>query len=210
MNGQPRTTRSIAATTWVNILILGAFTVYFLMKGNYEFLFYAVTLGIAVFIIHRTDRVFHYSNLAKVGFNIWLFLHFSGGTFYFAGTKLYDTILIPLLGDPFNVLKYDQLIHAYCYFVITLFIFSVVMHIADKNANRFLIGLITVLAGSSIGAVNEMIEFSTVVFFDAGEAVGGYYNNAIDLVCNFIGATVAAFVAVGGSRTKAQGLEKAA
>lgn len=210
MDRPAHTTKTIAPTTWINILIIAAFTVFFLLKGNYEFLFYAVTLGIAVYMIHRTDRVFHYSLTAQAGFNLWLLLHFSGGTFYIGGTKLYDLILVPVLGEPFNILKYDQVIHAYCYLVITLFMVSVVMHIADKNANRFLIGLITVLAGSSIGAVNEMIEFSTVVFLDAGDAVGGYYNNALDLVCNFIGATIAAIITVRGKQNAASVIEKAA
>lgn len=29
-----------------------------------------------------------------------------------------------------------------------------------------------------------------VVFFDAGKAVGGYYNTALDLIFNLIGATL--------------------
>lgn len=190
------TKKGIALTTWMNIFIIGVFTTFFLIKGNYEFLFYAFTLGIVVFIIEKTDRIFNYSNLAKVGFNIWLFSHFAGGTFKIAGTKLYDTILVPIYGEPYNILKYDQVIHGYCYFVITLFVYSVVQYISDKKANLLLIGIITVLAGASIGAINEIVEFSTVVLFDAGEAVGGYYNNAIDLIFNFIGAIIAALVIV--------------
>ena len=183
--------KGIALTTWINLLIIGSFTAYFLIKGNWEFLVYACTVGVLIFIIEKTDRIFNYFNLAKIGFNIWLFLHFSGGAFKIAGTKLYDTVLIPIIGEPFNILRYDQIIHGYCYFVITLFMYSIVLYISDKKANKFLIGLITVLAGASIGAINEIIEFSTVVFFDAGEAVGGYYNNALDLVFNFIGAIIA-------------------
>ena len=188
--------KKIALTTWINISIIGFYTVYFLIKGNYEFLFYAFTLGIAVFIIEKTDRKFTYSNLAKIGFNIWLFLHFSGGAFKIAGTKLYATMLIPIIGEPYNILKYDQVIHGYCYFVVTLFVYSIVFYISDKSANKFLIGMITVLAGASIGAINEIIEFLTVVFLNAGEDVGGYYNNAIDLIFNFIGAIIAVFVAI--------------
>jgi hypothetical protein len=75
-------------------------------------------------------------------------------------------------------------------------VYSVVLYISDKKANLLLIGIITVLAGASIGAINEIVEFSTVVLFDAGEAVGGYYNNAIDLIFNFIGAIIAALVIV--------------
>jgi hypothetical protein len=90
--------KRIALTTWVNVFIIGVFTTFFLIKGNYEFLFYAFTLGIVVFIIEKTDRIFNYSNLAKIGFNIWLFSHFSGGTFKIAGTKLYDDLSADLWG----------------------------------------------------------------------------------------------------------------
>jgi putative membrane protein len=105
-------------------------------------------------------------------------------------------MLVPIYGEPFNILKYDQVIHGYCYFVVTLFVYSIVQHISHKKANPFLIGLITVLAGASIGAVNEILEFTTVVLFDAGDAVGGYYNNALDLIFNFIGAVIAACLVV--------------
>lgn len=186
--------RKISISTWINILIILFFLVFFLSKGNYEFLVYAATVGILVFIIEKTDKIFNYSNFAKYGFNLWLFLHFSGGAFKIAGTRLYDYVLIHIIGEPYDILRYDQLIHGYCYFIITMFIYSIVLYISDKKANKFLIYLITVLAGSSIGAVNEIIEFSTVVFFDAGEAVGEYTNNALDLVFNLIGAIIAVLV----------------
>jgi putative membrane protein len=188
--------KGVALTTWVNLFIIGLFTAFFLIKGNYEFLFYAFTLGIVCFIIERTDRIFTYPPLAKIGFNLWVFLHFSGGAFNIAGTKLYDTVLISIIGEPFNLLKYDQVIHGYCYFVITLFMYSVVLYISDRQAPIFLVSLITVLAGASIGAINEIIEFASVVFLDAGQAVGGYYNNALDLVFNFIGAVIAVIIVV--------------
>ena len=146
-------------------------------------------------LIEYSDRIFNYLTIAKYGFNIWLFSHFAGGGFKIAGVKLYDTVLIPLIGEPYNILKYDQLIHAFCYVVITLLIYSIVMSIVDKKANKFVVYLIIVLAGASIGAINEIIEFITVIFFNAGDAVGGYINNALDLVFNFIGAIIAVLIA---------------
>ena len=65
------------------------------------------------------------------------------------------------------------------------------MSIVDKKANKWVVYIIIILAGSSIGAINEIIEFSTVILFDAGHAVGGYYNTLLDLVFNFVGAIVA-------------------
>ena len=40
------------------------------------------------------------------------------------------------------------------------------------------------------GALNEMIEFSAVLMVP-GTNVGGYYNTALDLVSNSIGAVIA-------------------
>jgi uncharacterized membrane protein YjdF len=46
-----------------------------------------------------------------------------------------------------------------------------------------------VLAASSLGAVNEIIEFLAVILLGS-EGVGGYTNTAIDLVANLLGAIV--------------------
>ena len=182
----------------LDIIILLAFTVYFLARQNYEFLFYSLTIGIVIYILFKLDKIYNFSKLAMYGFAGWLFLHFSGGAFKLNGIKLYNSILIPLIGEPYNILRYDQLIHGICYFVITLFVYAVIVKIADKKTNRLTIAVMAVLAGAGIGALNEIIEFITVVFFDAGAAVGDYTNTALDIVFNFIGAIVAV---VFGSKT---------
>tara|TARA_Y100000310_G_scaffold100335_1_gene98197 strand:- start:1641 stop:2129 length:489 start_codon:yes stop_codon:yes gene_type:complete len=156
---------------------------------------YAVSILILIFIVEKTDKIFNYPKLAKWFFSLWLFSHLAGGTFRFAGQRLYDIILIPILAEPFNILKYDQFVHGFCYFVFVLFVYSIVLHISNKKANKFLIAFIAVLAAASIGAINEIIEFITVIFFNAADAVGEYYNTILDLVFNFIGAIIGVFVA---------------
>ena len=171
-------------------IILAFFTIIFLIKTNYEFLLYAAVLLAIIYIIAKTDKIFHYSSFAKWGFGTLLFLHLSGGAFYIKGTRLYDIILIPILGEPFNILKYDQIMHIFIYFVIALFVYAVVIHIVDKKANRIFIGVIAFLATIGLGALYEIIEFSTVVLFSS-TGVGNYYNNALDLIFNAIGALIA-------------------
>ena len=183
--------KKISIPTWINIIILAIFTIVFIARGNYEFLLYIVTIAILVLIIERTDKMFNYPKIAKYGFSLWMLLHFLGASVYIAGEKLYALILIPLIGSPYNIFKYDQFMHFYTYVVITILIYTIVMSIADKKANKWVIYIIVILAGSSIGAINEIIEFSTVILFDAGHAVGGYYNTLLDLVFNFVGAIVA-------------------
>lgn len=182
--------------TWLNFIILAIFAIIFISKQNYEFIIYAVTIGLLILLIEKTNKKFQYSRIAKYGFTIWLLLHFLGGIIKINGIRLYDTILIPILSDPFNVLKYDQVLHLYVYIILTLFIYTIVMSFTDKKANRFVVYLIIILAGSSLGAVNEIIEFFAVIFFDAGATVGGYYNTALDLVFNLLGAIVAVILAV--------------
>ena len=174
--------------------LLLAFTVYFLFKGNYEFLTYTVSIGILIYLLLCTDRIFRYPLLALWGFALWLFLHMAGGSFFFGGVRLYDFILIPLTDAPLHLLRYDQVVHSFCYFVITLLTYALVNSIVAQEAKAFLVMLITFLAGIGIGAINEIIEFSTVVFFGS-TGVGDYYNNAMDLVFNGMGALVAVIMA---------------
>ncbi len=184
----------ISKPTLVNIVLLGGFTIYFLVPPNFEFLIYAVTLSAVIYLIERTDRVFGYGLPAKIGFSTWLFLHLGGGAFHINGGRWYDTILIDIVGEPYNILRYDQALHTFCYFVITLFIYAVVRHIGKEKANRLVICLITALAAMGVSATNEIIEFSAVVVFNS-DGVGGYYNTALDLVFNLTGVIPAIAVA---------------
>ncbi len=182
---------------YFSALILAVFTIRYLFTKNFEFLTYTVTLGILIYLIAISDKKFNYSSLAKWGFAVWLFSHLAGGSFKIGETRLYDFILINFIGEPFNILRYDQVVHAFCYFVITLFVYAIVVSISkktEKKSDLFIIGLITFLGGMGIGGLNEIIEFSTVAFFNA-TGVGNYYNNALDLVFNAIGALLAVFFA---------------
>lgn len=184
----------LSRTTLANIVVLCGFTVFFLLKANYEFLIYAVTLGVAIYLIERTDKIFHFSRLAKVGFGVWLFLHLAGGAFHINGERVYDTMLVSILGEPYHIFKFDQAIHMFCYFVITLFLYSMVVYISADRASRIVTLIIAGLASMGVSALNEIIEFSAVVFFNS-EGVGGYYNNSLDLVFNLIGILAAVAVA---------------
>jgi hypothetical protein len=47
-----------------------------------------------------------------------------------------------------------------------------------------------ILISLGIGALNELIELIAVVFLGATEGVGGYINNALDIVFNLFGAVI--------------------
>lgn len=184
----------ISKLTLVNIVVLAGFTVYYLVQRNSEFLIYVVTLSAVIYLIEKTDRIFNYGLPAKISFNIWLFLHLGGGAFHINGQRWYDMILIDIVGEPYHILKYDQAIHTFCYFAITLFIYTVVRHISKENANRLAICLITALAAMGVSATNEIVEFSAVVVFGS-TGVGDYFNNALDLVFNLAGVIPAITIA---------------
>lgn len=179
---------------WASLVVLIIFTLRYVLTKNYEFLTYIAVLGAVIFFIIKSDKIFSYTDVAKWGFAIWMFLHMAGGSFYINGIKLYDTMLIKILPDPYNILKFDQLVHAFCYFVIALFVYSIVKSIAKKEVKTKTFFVIVVLAATGIGAINEIIEFLTVALFGA-TGVGGYFNNALDLIFNLAGAIVAVFYA---------------
>lgn len=178
-----------------SIFILLAFTIIFVLKGNYEFLTYTFSIGILIWAIIVSDKIFNYPPLAKLGFAIWLLLHFLGGSLKIFGTRLYDLILINLVGAPLNIFRYDQFMHIFCYFVFVFFVYAIASHYLKEKSSKLALFFIIVLIAEGIGALNEIIEFSTVVFFNA-IGVGDYYNNALDLVFNLIGAMIGGWIAI--------------
>jgi len=165
------------------------FVLWAIVKGNFEFIAYAGAVVVILALLHYFDSRFNFSNFALWGFNIWVLLHIFGGLFEVNGKVLYNFILIPIVGEPYSILKYDQLVHVYCYFIFALLVWSVVSKIADKKASFGVLAFIAVMTAAGIGGLNEIIEFSTTLFFDNN--VGGYVNTALDFVSNLIGALLA-------------------
>jgi hypothetical protein len=168
--------------------LVAVFFLVCLFSGNYEFLVYAAALVVLIVLIHKTDPVFDYESLALWSFVAWVIMHLAGGFLKVGDSVLYDLVLIPIVGEPYSVLKFDQFVHAFCYFFFSLLVYSVVEKVVAKNANKLAVSILVVLAAIGIGSINEIIEFTTTIFWDTG--VGGYVNNSIDLVANLIGAVI--------------------
>lgn len=165
------------------------FTIFGLLQRNGEFLIYSSTIIVLMIIIHKTDSIFNFSKLGLWGFNAWLGLHIIGGFASIGGTRMYDFVLLNIIGDPYNIFKYDQFVHIFCYVVMGLLMHDVVVKYAKKNASKLAISVIAILAATGIGGLNEIIEFSAVVFMESN-GVGGYFNTALDLVANLLGAII--------------------
>lgn len=165
--------------------------IYFVWSANYEFIIYVFVLfGFFCFVVY-SDKRFGYPKIATWGLMIWAVLHMAGGAIYIKGTRLYDLILWDFVGEPYNILKYDQVIHFYTYFIIGILVYSILRKYFKKES--FLSDLLVVFAASGIGAFYEIVEFSTVVIF-AHTGVGGFYNLMLDLCSNFLGAAVGVLV----------------
>ncbi len=154
---------------------------------NYEILYYSVLIYLAVIVI-----LFLYRDGLNLRFKHYLALsllwvaNLAGSNLYFNGQKLYDIW--------FLWLRYDNIMHLLGCFVIAFLIFAIFerqfMPILNKNPKIFFSMLVLITLG--IGAIYEIIELIAVVLLDAGPRVGTYYNNALDLLYNFVGGSIAA------------------
>lgn len=166
------------------------FCVFYLMQKNYEFIVYlGVVMGI-IWLILATNEKVNYRNDILWGLTIWGFLHLSGGAFSIGGVRLYDYILVPI-SSTLSILRFDQVLHMYGYGLTTYILFFVLKpSLKPKVRHWASLSIIIVLAGTGAGVINEIIEFITSLAMHS-HGVGGYINNSIDLISNFVGAVVA-------------------
>jgi len=169
----------------IGYLIL--FTVLAVFHGNYEFLYYALVMSGLLVLIAIFHLRFYMTGHIITGLSILGFLHVAGGNIHIAGTRLYD---IYLIGSFF---KYDNLVHSFGIFVATFIGYNfLIPHLDQKiKYHRAMLAVILVAVAMGFGSFNEILEFFAVLYLDAGEAVGGYFNNAWDLFYNLMGSIAA-------------------
>jgi hypothetical protein len=168
--------------------------VLFLFNGNIEFSSYGIVTLFLFYIIIWMDKKYNFPLISLWFFSAWIIMHLLGGGIKVLGVRLYDLVLINIIGDPYFILRYDQFVHAYCYFAFgILFYYILKKHM--KNASKTALIVFAILSSLGVGLLNEVIEFGMVVFADAADAVGGYINTALDLVFNLIGAIIGVFFA---------------
>ena len=171
-------------------VLIGLLTLWSVGAANYEFLLYAGATVILLVFLHWTDHLYQFPSLALWGFDVWIVLHILGGLFRVGDGVLYSLVLLPLVDAPYSILKYDQVVHTYLYFVMAFLLWRVVLSVATPQASFAVLATITVLAAAGIGGLNEIVEFAAVVTVPETN-VGGYENTAIDIVANTLGALLA-------------------
>lgn len=169
-------------------LYIAAATVIILRAGNTEFLVY-IGLLIAVFalgwyIVHRFDLPLWMPWLVS----ILGALHVAGGGLKVHGDVLYNLVLIPIPNwTGLTIWKFDQLVHPYGAFTVALIVYALLAR--STKLDRLLLVGIAFMVANGAGALNEVVEFITKVTVPNTD-VGGYYNTALDLFFNMLGAII--------------------
>jgi len=176
-----------------NLIYIIAFSTYYLRIKNIEFLWYIVIMLLIFGLLFFTQRVTKFSYPILWALSAWGLMHMAGGGLIIKGSVLYAFHMIPIWAhEHFYILKYDQFVHAYLYFVMVFVIWHLIKNNLTKKPNMYIIYPIITLTAIGIGAFNEIAEFIPVLILSE-TGVGGYYNTAWDIVFNALGAILGAF-----------------
>lgn len=180
-----------------NVLYLAVALAASFVRQNREFVFYFAVMCLllaALLAIHMRARL----PLAALWcLSVWGLAHMAGGlmivpeSWPVAGESrvLYNLWLVP------GLLKYDQLVHAYGFGVVTWICWQLLARAFAARGVELqpTFGLLTlcVAAGMGFGAANEVVEFIATLTLPETN-VGGYENTGWDLVANTVGCVLSA------------------
>ena len=173
-----------------NIIYVTVFAVYYLSIKNYEFLWYVAILLFFLTLILATLKRSRFDRVILWGLSLWGLMHMAGGGVRMGGKVLYAWPIVHLFGGGESlVFKFDQFVHFFGFGVATLVFYHLFRaYLSEGRAvNWTVLYPLIVLGGMGLGALNEIIEFIAVVIFGQ-TGVGGYWNTALDLVFNMLGA----------------------
>lgn len=174
-----------------NLAYIVSFTAYYFLIRNFEFLWYIATLVFFFVLIALTLQRSKFDYVILWGLSIWGFLHMAGGGVVVGGDVLYRLHLIDIVGSgDLFILKFDQLVHFYGFGVATLVVYHLLRPYLNEKTNWKVIYPILIVAGSGLGVLNEIVEFTAVVSLSE-TGVGGYGNTLLDLIFNTLGAAAA-------------------
>lgn len=163
------------------------FTTIAFYQNNYEFLFYSLIISLLIVFILNLHNRFFLPLPIVIGLSLGGLFHVLGGTLIIDGVRLYDVYLIG------QIFRYDNFVHVFNSFVATLITYNLLSRqfVSRHHQESILLPIVLILFVAGLGTVNELVEFGAVIFLDAAETVGGYYNTSLDLVFNFVGAICA-------------------
>ena len=181
------------AVVFTIVYIIG-FTAVFISSGDYEFLWYVLVLVLLAGLVGVTINRSDFDRIIIWGLSLWGFLHMAGGGIKVGSGILYTLVLLPIFdaGNELMIFKYDQAVHFFGFGVATLVVYHLLRPYLSVQTKMSVVIVITVVAGTGLGVLNEIVEFIAVLAIPDTN-VGGYYNTALDLVFNTLGAIAAAF-----------------
>lgn len=163
--------------------------------GNSEFVFYGlVLLGIIALVLYA-HREAKFSGFVLWGLSVWGLLHLAGGTVPITQPDGTRDVLYGLWLIPPDILKFDNFVHAFGFFITTLACAQVIKRFLDPAVRASIaLPILTIAMGMGFGAMNEVIEFIATRIFPHTN-VGDYANNALDLCFNLSGCVLASLIA---------------
>lgn len=184
--------RPYVVFTVLNLLYLVPFTLAFVAQGNYEFVGYAAQVLVIGVVILATLHKTKFPLWLLALLSLWSLLHMAGGGVVMVnGEVLYRFVFVDLWrSGPDVILKYDQVVHFFGFFVATLASYELVRPKLVPNVPIGSVVFVAVMAGMGFGALNEVVEFIAYAALPS-TGVGGYLNTALDLVANGLGAIAA-------------------
>jgi len=176
--------KAVVVFTFFYIFLFSALS---FSKGNREFIFYSITMLLLLLLGIYVNRQVKLPELTILGLSTLGLLHILGGNVVIRNTRLYDTFFV------FDIFRYDNIVHVFGTLLAT-FVLNTLFFGFSRDTSNIRLGLYyfsLVLMALGVGVFNEIVEFLAVLFFNSEEGVGGYLNNAVDLIYNLIGALVA-------------------
>jgi len=171
-----------------------------LFEGNKEFAFYIFVMAVLIAATWTVHRRVGLSTPLLWLLSFWGLLHMVGGLVQIPASWPYEgshAVFYSLWIVP-DLLKYDQITHAYGFGITTWLCWEVLSKgLSTRYGHEIVpttgVVVICAAAGMGFGALNEVIEFAATQLFE-NTNVGGYVNTSWDLVFNGFGAFAAAVV----------------
>jgi uncharacterized membrane protein YjdF len=153
---------------------------------------YAVVILVGVAAVTAAHLRFGLSRLTIWGLVVFALGHVAGGMIPVGEQVLYQQWLVG------RVVRYDNVQHAWGFGFAGRAVWeSLRPQLAGAPAPRAAAATVIVLAGTGLGAANEVIEYFMTVMLPETN-VGGYVNTARDLIANVVGAVTAAVLTARG------------
>ena len=176
----------------INLALIAGFGSLYLVRLNYEFVIYVGVILFFICIVGISLKKVDYTLGTLVGLTVWSALHLAGGGIMIGEGRLYDVMLIQL-SETYPIWRYDQLVHIWGFGASTLVVFSLLSGPLKRPVeNPIALGIVLVMGGLGMGALNEILEFVVSIFVPQS-GVGGYINTSLDLCADLIGAILALF-----------------